>query len=138
MHRLGTAELNGELGLSKSPKEGVKWLKRSTEHATAEFSHALHELALLHERGIDNVLFVDYEYSTELLAQAAELGYAASAYRLGECYEYGKMGCLQDPALSIHYYVVRASELCLILNECSFSSCRTLRLSKTIVMHVSH
>ena len=105
MYRLGIAELNGELGLSKRPKEGVKWLKRSAEHATAEFPHALHELALLHERGIDNVLFVDYEYSIELLAQAAELGYAPSAHRLGECYEYGKMGCPQDPALSIHYYV---------------------------------
>ena len=105
MYRLGIAELNGELGLSKRPKEGVKWLKRSAEHATAEFPHALHELALLHERGIDNVVFVDYEYSAELLAQAAELGYAPSAYRLGECYEYGKMGCPQDPALSIHYYV---------------------------------
>lgn len=105
MYRLGIAELNGELGLSKRPKEGVKWLKRSAEHATAEFPHALHELALLHERGIDNVVFVDPEYSIELLAQAAELGYAPSAYRLGECYEYGKMGCPQDPALSIHYYV---------------------------------
>ena len=107
LYRLGIAELNGELGLSKSPKEGVKYLKRSAEHATAEFPHALHELALLHERGIDNVLFVDYEYAAELLAQAAELGYAPSAYRLGECYEYGKMGCPQDPALSIHYYVRR-------------------------------
>ncbi|KAL0951917.1 hypothetical protein HGRIS_008571 [Hohenbuehelia grisea] len=110
MYRLGTAELNGELGLSKRPKEGVKWLKRSAEHATAEFPHALHELALLHERGIDNVLFVDYEYSVELLAQAAELGYAPSAYRLGECYEYGKMGCPQDPALSIHYYNIAAQQ----------------------------
>ena len=105
MYRLGIAELNGELSLSKSPKEGVKWLKRSAESATAEFPHALHELALLHERGIDNVLFVDCEYAAELLAQAAELGYAPSAFRLGECYEYGKMGCPQDPALSIHYYV---------------------------------
>ena len=105
LYRLGIAELNGELGLSKSPKEGVKYLKRSAEAATAEFPHALHELALLHERGIDNVLFVDYEYAAELLAQAAELGYSPSAYRLGECYEYGKMGCPQDPALSIHYYV---------------------------------
>jgi len=105
MYRLGLAELNGELSLAKSPREGVKWLKRSAEHATAEFPHALHELALLHERGVDNVLFVDYEYSAELLAQAAELGYAPSAHRLGECYEYGKMGCPQDPALSIHYYV---------------------------------
>ncbi|KAF8640763.1 hypothetical protein AX17_000413 [Amanita inopinata Kibby_2008] len=110
MYRLGIAELNGELSLSKSPKEGVKWLKRSAEHGTAEFPHALHELALLHERGIDNVLFVDFEYSVELLAQAAELGYAPSAYRLGECYEYGKMGCPQDAALSIHYYNIAAQQ----------------------------
>ena len=109
MYRLGIAEINGELGLSKRPKEGVKWLKRSAEHATAEFPHALHELALLHERGIDNVVFVDYEYAAELLAQAAELGYAPSAYRLGECYEYGKMGCPLDAALSIHYYVSQIS-----------------------------
>ncbi|KAI0030966.1 HCP-like protein [Vararia minispora EC-137] len=110
LYRLGIAELNGELGLSKRPKEGVKWLKRSAEHATAEFPHALHELALLHERGIDNVVFVDYEYAAELLAQAAELGYAPSAYRLGECYEYGKMGCPQDAALSIHYYNIAAQQ----------------------------
>ncbi|KAF8079209.1 HCP-like protein [Lyophyllum atratum] len=110
MYRIGIAELNGELGQSRSPKEGVKWLKRSAEHATAEFPHALHELALLHERGIENVLFVDFEYSTELLAQAAELGYAPSAYRLGECYEYGKMGCPQDAALSIHYYNIAAQQ----------------------------
>lgn len=105
MYRLGTAELNGALGLAMRPKEGVKWLKRSAENATPEFPHALHELALLHERGIDNVLFVDLEYASELLAQAAELGYAPSAFKLGECYEYGRMGCPQDAALSIHYYV---------------------------------
>jgi len=105
MYRLGTAELNGNLGLSRRPKEGVKWLKRSAEHATEEFPHALHELALLHERGIENVVFIDLDYAAELLAQAAELGYAPSAFKLGECYEYGKMGCPQDAALSIHYYV---------------------------------
>lgn len=105
MYRLGIAELNGNLGLSKRPKEGVKWLKRSAEHATEEFPHALHELALLHEKGVENVVFVDLEYTAELLAQAAELGYAPSAFKLGECYEYGKMGCPVDAALSIHYYV---------------------------------
>ncbi|RSH93388.1 hypothetical protein EHS25_007744 [Saitozyma podzolica] len=110
MYRLGTAELNGNLGLTRSPKEGVKWLKRSAEHATEEFPHALHELALLHERGIDNVLFVDHEYAAELLAQASELGYAPSAFKLGECYEYGKMDCPVDPALSIHYYNIAATQ----------------------------
>jgi TPR repeat protein len=132
MYRLGIAELNGELGLSKSPREGVKWLKRSTEHATAEFPHALHELALLHERGVENVVFVDYEYSVELLAQAAELGYAPSAYRLGECYEYGKMGCPQDPALSIHYYVRLIYSH--IYSASALTPHRILPLNRTTVM----
>ncbi|WOO84155.1 Protein SKT5 [Vanrija pseudolonga] len=110
MYRLGTAELNGSLGLSKRPKEGVKWLKRSAEHATEEFPHALHELALLHERGIDNIVFIDLEYAADLLAQASELGYAPSAFKLGECYEYGKMGCPVDAPLSIHYYNIAAQQ----------------------------
>jgi TPR repeat protein len=110
MYRLATAELNGELGLKKSAREGVKWLKRSAESATPEFPHALHELALLHERGVDNVLFVDEEYSCELLAQAAEMGYAPSAYKLGVNYEYGRMGCPQDGGLSIHMYNIAAQQ----------------------------
>lgn len=110
MYRLATAELNGELGLRKNAKEGVKWLKRSAEAATPEFPHALHELALLHERGIDNVLFVDPEYSCELLAQAGEMGYAPSAYKLGVNYEYGRMGCPQDGGLSIHMYNIAAQQ----------------------------
>ncbi|KDQ18199.1 hypothetical protein BOTBODRAFT_29541 [Botryobasidium botryosum FD-172 SS1] len=110
LYRLGIAELNGELGLSKRPREGVLWLKRSVEHANSEFPHALHEFALLHERGIDNVVYPDNEYAAELLASASELGYAPSAFRLGECYEYGKMGCPQDPALSIHYYNIAAQQ----------------------------
>ena len=112
MYRLATAELNGELGLKKSAKEGVKWLKRSAEAATPEFPHALHELALLHERGIDNVVFVDPEYSCELLAQSAEMGYAPSAYKLGVNYEYGRMGCPQDGGLSIHMYNIGECALC--------------------------
>jgi TPR repeat protein len=110
MYRLATAELNGDLGLKKSAREGVKWLKRSAESATPEFPHALHELALLHERGVDNVLFVDPEYACELLAQAAEMGYAPSAYKLGFNYEYGRMGCPQDGGLSIHMYNIAAQQ----------------------------
>jgi TPR repeat protein len=113
MFRLGQAEMNGELGLAKNAKEGVRWLQRSAENATAEFPHALHELALCHEKGVHNVIFVDLDYAAELLGQASELGYAPSAYRLGEAYEYGNLGCQPDPALSIHYYV-RATSLQLL------------------------
>lgn len=110
MYRLGIAEVNGDLGISKNPRNGVKWLKRASEAATPEYPHAVHELALLHEKGIDNVVFVDLDYAVSLFAQAADLGYAPSAYRLGECYEYGKLNCPQDPALSIHYYTLAAEQ----------------------------
>lgn len=60
MHRLGVAELNGELGLSNRPREGVKWLKRAAELADQvdpPQPQSLHELAILHENGIENVVF---------------------------------------------------------------------------------
>ncbi|KAI9323586.1 hypothetical protein BX666DRAFT_1888308 [Dichotomocladium elegans] len=110
MYRLGVAEMNGELGISKNARDGVKWLKRAAEAATSEYPHAIHELALLHEKGIENVVFVDLDYAVSLYAQAAELGYAPAAFRLGQCYEYGKLNCKQDPALSIHYYTIAAQQ----------------------------
>ncbi|KAF9584452.1 hypothetical protein BGW38_006426 [Lunasporangiospora selenospora] len=110
MWRLGVVTLFGELGLTISPRDGVKWLKRSVQAATPEFPFALYELAQLHERGIENIVFVDPEYSVSLYSQAAELGHAASAFRLGECWEYGKLGCKQDPRLSIHYYTLAAQQ----------------------------
>ncbi|KAG0205387.1 hypothetical protein BGX28_003008 [Mortierella sp. GBA30] len=110
MWRLGVVTLYGELGVSASPRDGVKWLKRSAQAASPEFPFALYELAQLHERGIENIVFIDPEYSVSLYSQAAELGHAASAFRLGECWEYGKLGCKQDPRLSIHYYTLAAQQ----------------------------
>ncbi|KAF9966378.1 hypothetical protein BGZ73_001019, partial [Actinomortierella ambigua] len=83
MWRLGVITLYGELGVQASPRDGVKWLKRAAQAATPEFPFALYELAQLHERGIENIVFVDPEYSVSLYSQAAELGHAASAFRLG-------------------------------------------------------
>lgn len=110
MYRLGVAQVYGELSISKNARDGVKWLKRAAEAATPEYPHAIHELAQLHETGIKNVVFVDLDYAVSLYAQAADLGYAPSAYRLGECYEYGRLNCDQDPALSIHYYTIAAQQ----------------------------
>lgn len=110
LYRLGMSEIKGECGMKKDPRNGVKWLKRSAEAATEEFPQALHELGILHEVGVRNYVFVDFDYAAELFSQAAELGYAPSAYKLGECYEYGKMGCPQDAALSIHYYNIAAQQ----------------------------
>jgi TPR repeat protein len=108
MYRLGLANINGELGLQRNVRDGNKWLKRSSVAATAEFPHALHELGLLHEKGHGGIIFKDPTYSLQLYAQAAELGYTPSAYRLGECFEYGYLGCHKDAASSIYYYTIAA------------------------------
>jgi TPR repeat protein len=50
----------------------------------------------------------DESYTVQLLAQATELGHPEAAYRLGEAYEYGRMGCPEDASLSIHYYSISA------------------------------
>lgn len=60
MHRLALAELNAELGCSRRPREGVRWLKRAAELADQvdpPQPQSLHELAMLHEKGIENVIF---------------------------------------------------------------------------------
>ncbi|KAI8334646.1 hypothetical protein BC941DRAFT_515403 [Chlamydoabsidia padenii] len=107
MFRLGVAKLHGDLGLGIDQQEGIQWLQRSMEVATTDYPHALHELGLLHEHG--RVVLMDLGYALHLYAQAADqLGYSPSAYRLGECYEHGQLGCDVDYSLAIHYYTMAA------------------------------
>ena len=53
--------------------------------------------------GNDNIIR-DEAYSRQLFAQAADLGYKFSQYRLGSAYEFGLLGCLIDPRQSIAWY----------------------------------
>ncbi|KAI8087351.1 hypothetical protein BDF21DRAFT_335057 [Thamnidium elegans] len=110
MYRLGLADIHGSLGLQRNIRDGNKWLKRSAVAATPEYPHALHELGLLHERGLSDIIFKDVSYSVQLYAQAADLGYAPSAYRLGECFEYSYLGCKKDAFTSIYYYTIAARQ----------------------------
>ena len=111
MLRLGKACLNAEFGMPSTQLvtvEGVNWLKRAVEAATPLYPNAPYELALLHEYGYKDVVFPDEAYAIQLFAKAADLGHSEAAYRLGEAYEYGRMGCPEDPALSVHYYSLAA------------------------------
>lgn len=110
LYRLGMAELNGELGQCKNSRQGVKYLKLAAKAATPEWPYAVHELALLHHRGIEGVVFIDPGYACELLVRAAELKYAPSAYLMGQNLEYGRMGCRVDGALSVHMYNIAAQQ----------------------------
>lgn len=105
MYKMGIISLKGLLGQPKNPNEAIIWLKRAAERADQENPHALHELALLHEKPSSNEgVARDEAYSKQLFAEAADLGYKFSQFRLGCAYEYGLMGCPVDPRQSIAWY----------------------------------
>ncbi|KAF1840038.1 HCP-like protein [Cucurbitaria berberidis CBS 394.84] len=85
-------------------REGVKWLKRASESADFQYNNAPYELGLLHETGYGDDIFKDEIYAVQLFTQAAELGHAMAALKLGEAYEHGLLRCPKDAALSVHYY----------------------------------
>ncbi|KAJ2225621.1 hypothetical protein GGF40_002040 [Coemansia sp. RSA 1286] len=109
MYKLGVILIKGALGTAPAPREGITWLKRAADSATAECPHALHELALCHESSEIPGIIPDDSYARELYIKAGKLGYVPSQVRLGQAYEYGTMGCPVDPRRSIGWYT-RAAE----------------------------
>ncbi|GJJ12486.1 hypothetical protein Clacol_006728 [Clathrus columnatus] len=110
MYKLGMILLNGSLGQQKNPREAIGWLKRAAEQADEENPHALHELALLHEKKDNTIVVHDEMYAKELFNRAAQFGYTPSQYKLGVCYEYGTVGCSVDPRRSIAWYTKAAEK----------------------------
>lgn len=109
MYKLGMILLNGAMHLPKNEREGITWLKRAAFVADEDNPEALHELGLVYERGSVKSVIMDERYSRELYTKAAQFGYAPSQYKLGNCYEMGRLTCDIDPRRSIAWYT-RAAE----------------------------
>ncbi|KAF8644145.1 hypothetical protein AX16_008672 [Volvariella volvacea WC 439] len=110
MYKLGMILLNGLLEQQPSPREAINWLKRAAEQADEENPHALHELGLLYESQDPTLLPYDPVLAKNLFTQAAQLGYTQSQFKLGQCYEYGTLGCPVDPRRSIAWYTKAAEK----------------------------
>ncbi|CAG8040555.1 unnamed protein product [Penicillium olsonii] len=108
MMRMAKACIAGDMGLGKRYREGVKWMKRATESADAQYNSGPYELGIMHERGFGEDVFPDETYAAQLFTKSAELGHVEAAYRLGDAYEHGRLNCPRDPALSIHFYTTAA------------------------------
>ncbi|KAI8867922.1 hypothetical protein GQ42DRAFT_164485 [Ramicandelaber brevisporus] len=108
MFKLGMILLKGLLGQQANPREAITWLKRAADGADAENPHALHELASCYENGGIPSILVDEAHAKDLYTQAAQLGYVYSMFKLGVCYEFGKLGCPVDPRRSIAWYTKAA------------------------------
>lgn len=112
MYKLALILLNGVMGHPRNPREALVWLRRAAVQADEDNPHALHELALLHERpnnGTGGVIPHDPIAAREYLTQAAQLGYAPAQFKLGSCHEFGTLGFPIDPRRSIAWYT-RAAE----------------------------
>ncbi|KAK8843441.1 hypothetical protein IAR55_007098 [Kwoniella newhampshirensis] len=110
MYKLGMILLGGLLIQQRNPREAIVWLRRAASQADEDNPHALHELALLHERPNNGgVVPHDLNMARELFTQAAQLGYAPAQFKLGSCHEFGTLGCPIDPRRSIAWYT-RAAE----------------------------
>ena len=110
MYKLGMILLSGSLGQPKNTREAIGWLKRAAEQADEDNPHALHELGLLHENPNSQVVLHDEAYAKDLFTRAGQLGFVASQYKLGFCYEYGLLGCPIDPKRSIAWYTKAAEK----------------------------
>jgi TPR repeat protein len=114
MYKISMILLGGLLNSPRNPREAIVWLKRAAAQAEEDNPHALHELALLHERPPPKdpnaqVVVHDLNAARELFMQAAQLGYAPAQFKLGACHEFGTLGCPIDPRKSIGWYT-RAAE----------------------------
>ncbi|OXG23765.1 enzyme activator [Cryptococcus neoformans Ze90-1] len=111
MYKLGMILLGGLLAQPRNIREAIVWLRRAASQADEDNPHALHELALLHERpnGVGGVLPHDPNMARELFTQAAQLNYPPAQFKLGQCHEFGHLGCPIDPRRSIAWYT-RAAE----------------------------
>ena len=73
---------------TNNEREGVTWLKRAAAAADEDHPEALHELAVVFEKGEVPSVIADEAYARDLFTKAAQLGYAPSQCKLGECFEY--------------------------------------------------
>jgi TPR repeat protein len=111
MYKLGMILLGGLLHQARNLRESIVWLRRAAAQADEDNPHALHELALLHERPNNGgVVPHDPNMARELFSQAAQLGYAPAQFRLGACHEFGNLGCVIDPRRSIAWYTKAAQK----------------------------
>ncbi|KAF8951514.1 hypothetical protein BGZ52_011337 [Haplosporangium bisporale] len=78
-------------------------LKDALLHHNGGNPYLIHQLAQFHELR-EYGLVPDEDAAFELYAASAQANYAPAQYKLGACYEFGLLGCPQDPVQAVHWY----------------------------------
>lgn len=91
-------------------KSGLQYLKRAASFATESCPKSPFVLAQILAREYkeldipDDIAFPDDGEALEWYKKSAELLYGPANKKLGYCYEYGTLGCIVDPFLSVQHY----------------------------------
>lgn len=104
MYKLGMLALQ-----NRNSSEGLMWLQHAADKANPDTPHAVHELGLLYERGLEKLAKSDAK-ALEMFYKAARLNYSPAQARLGRAYEFGELGCDIDPSRSIRWYRAAAQQ----------------------------
>lgn len=78
-------------------------LKDALLHHNGGNPYLIHQMAQFHELR-EYGLVPDEDAAFELYAASAQANYAPAQYKLGACYEFGILGCPQDPVQAVHWY----------------------------------
>ncbi|KAG0349470.1 hypothetical protein BG004_005821 [Podila humilis] len=78
-------------------------LKDALLHHNGSNPYMIHQLAQFHELR-EYGLVPDEDAAFELYAASAQANYAPAQYKLGSCYEFGILGCPQDPVQAVRWY----------------------------------
>lgn len=110
MTRYGMALINGELTCSADVSQGARWLIRGSQEATSKYPAGLYEYAILHENGIQPVIFKDHLFMLSLLQQGCKLGDPRSHVKCAQGYDQGLWGLIYSPRDAYSHYLRAAKK----------------------------
>jgi TPR repeat protein len=106
MYRLGTHLLHHPQ-LSKQPNQGMLYLRRAAKENHVK---ALHELGLTFVKSDSEFTEQEKIGACKMFEQSASSGYAPAQFEMGQCYEYGWLGCPKDDQKSLTWYISAADQ----------------------------
>ncbi|KAJ1983239.1 hypothetical protein H4R34_001395 [Dimargaris verticillata] len=113
-YRMALAHLRGELHQTKSVRQALIYLRRSSqpdEHCSeGAYLLALMYLDEFYECNVKDQIFKDFDEAQKLLERAAQFGNVDAQYRLGLAFEFGECGYEVDPVFSVSYYRMAAEQ----------------------------
>lgn len=106
MHRYAMILMEGIYGCKQDVKGAVFYLEQARKLSSPQYPHALYDLGMCYEGSIPIPQHVikDIPYALEIYQEGDSIGCYRSTLRLGEAYNYGKLGLKMNTQTALAYY----------------------------------